>query len=614
VRLAVAAMGVVFGDIGTSPLYALKEIFHPALHVSPTPDGVLGALSLIFWSLLLVVTFKYVTLIMRADNHGEGGIMALASLASRTAHGARARWWLTTLAILGAALFYGDSVITPAISVLSAVEGLQVETHALAPYVAPIALLVLAGLFALQRAGTARVAALFGPIMCGWFLSLAALGLAGIAQAPQVLAAVSPLHAVRFMGRHGWIGLVVLGAVVLAVTGAEALYAGIGHLGRRSIRAAWYCGVLPALVLNYFGQGALLLARPEAVENPFYLLAPGFLLVPMVALATLATVIASQAVISGAFSVARQAIQLDYCPRMSIEYTSETTRGQIYVPVVNWCLFAGVVLLVLVFRTASNLASAYGFAVTGTMLIDTLLFLAVARGTWRWPLAGVAAAGAVLLAADVAFFAATSLKIVHGGWFPLALGAVLYTLFATWRRGRQQLRDRKLASAVPLEAVLDGLERDGPHRVPGTAVFFTETPAVAPRAMLHNLKHNKVLHERVVVVTLRVLDVPRVPFEECVAVERLRHGFYLASASFGFKDRMDIRAVVRGCRMSGLELDPMTTSFFVSREIVVVDRAAPMPVWRQRLFAAMTRLATSSDRFLQIPTNRVLELGAQGRL
>ncbi len=612
--LTVGAIGVVFGDIGTSPLYALKEIFNPAHHLEASPANVLGALSLIFWSLILMVMIKYVLLIMRADNHGEGGIMALVSLAQRATTNPRTKLTLTTLAILGVALFYGDSMITPAISVLSAVEGLEIFAPQLESFVVPITVGILTGLFYAQSRGTGKMGIYFGPITCLWFFALAVLGVWNILQAPSVLLALSPHYALTFLAHHGFIALVVLGAVVLAVTGGEALYADMGHFGRQAIRLGWFTVVLPALALNYFGQGALLLAHPETVVNPFFKMLPGWLLLPMVVLATAATIIASQAVISGAFSLTRQAIQLDYCPRMDISFTSEQTMGQIYIPFVNWFLYVAVVLLVLLFQSSSNLASAYGLAVTATMLIDSILFLVVARGVWRWPVATVAALGVILIPADVAFLTATSLKIMDGGWFPLLIGLGVYLLFSTWRRGRERLALQRRDDSIELEPILDALVADIPQRVPGTAVFFTGSPNVMPRSMLHNLKHNKVLHERVLLLTIRVLDVPHVPKEDRVSVEPMRHGFYRLTVKFGFKDNTNMPRVMRRCERFGLELDPMNTSYFLSRESIVTDRSGPIALWQQRLFAFMSRLATSSYRILNIPTNQVLELGAQVKL
>ncbi len=612
--MTVGAIGVVFGDIGTSPLYALKEIFNPAHNLQPSPANVLGALSLIFWSLILMVTIKYVLLIMRADNHGEGGIMALVSLAQRATENPRTKWILSSLAILGVALFYGDSMITPAISVLSAVEGLEVFAPQLETFVMPITLGILTGLFYMQSRGTGKMGVYFGPITIIWFVALALLGIWNIAQHPTVLEALSPHHALAFIAHHGFIALVVLGAVVLAVTGGEALYADMGHFGRKAIRLGWFSVVLPALMLNYLGQGALLLEHPDAVANPFYKMLPGWLLLPMVVLATAATIIASQAVISGAFSLTRQAIQLDYCPRMDISFTSEQTMGQIYIPFVNWFLYVAVVLLVLLFQSSSNLASAYGLAVTATMLIDSILFLVVARGIWKWPVASVSALGAILLTADIGFLTATSLKVFDGGWFPLLIGLGVYTLFSTWRRGRERLAKQRREDSVELEPILDALVADMPNRVPGTAVFFTGSPAIMPRSMLHNLKHNKVLHERVLLLTIRVRDVPHVSKDRRVYVEPMRHGFYRVTVNFGFKDNTNMPRVMRRCARFGLELDSMNTSYFLSRESIITERGAPMPMWQQRIFAFMSRLATSSYRILNIPTNQVLELGAQVKL
>src|SRR5687767_12117209 len=512
--LTLVALGVVFGDIGTSPLYAVKETFSAAHGIELTHENILAGLSLMFWALMIVVSLKYVVLIMRADNRGEGGIMALIALAQSAVRD-QPQWRLriALIGMFGAALFYGDAVLTPAISVLSAVEGLEIATRAFKPYVVPIAVGVLLALFAIQSRGTARVGRLFGPITMLWFVAIGAAGIHGIVQAPSVLAALNPLHALRFLTSHGFASFLVLGSVVLAVTGAEALYADMGHFGKRPVRIAWFSLVAPALVLNYFGQGALLMAQPEAVENPFYLLLPGWALYPMVALATAATVIASQAVISGAYSITKQAVQLGFLPRMTMVHTSAQEIGQIYIPSVNWLLCAVVVAAVIGFGSSSRLAGAYGVAVTGTMLVDTLLTFFVIRYAWRYPLWLCLFATGFFLVFDLAFFSATLLKIADGGWFPLVIGAAVFLVMTTWRRGRAKLLEHLQTSSVPLEPFLKSLFVDPPQRVPGTAVFLTATPEVTPHALLHSLKHYRALHERVVFLTVELRDVPWVPFE-----------------------------------------------------------------------------------------------------
>jgi len=539
--LTLLAFGVVFGDIGTSPLYAVKETFAPAHGIALTADNVLGGLSTIFWALMIVVSLKYVVLIMRADNRGEGGIMALRALATASVK-SRPEWRapLLVAGAVGAALFYGDAVLTPAISVLSAVEGLEVGTSALKPYVLPVAVGVLVALFLFQRWGTAAVGALFGPITVLWFLALAAAGVSGVAQNPSVLWALNPWHAYHFFTSHILASFVVLGSVVLAVTGAEALYADMGHFGRGPIRLAWFGLVLPALVLNYFGQGALLIAEPESIRNPFYLLVPEWALYPTVALATAATVIASQATISGAYSITKQAIQLGFLPRMNIVHTSAKIIGQVYIPAINWMLLAAVIGAVVGFGSSSELAAAYGVAVTATMLVDTLLTFFVIRYGWGYPLALCLAATGFFVVVDVSFFSATLLKIAEGGWFPLAIGAAIFTLMTTWRRGREILFGRLRASTVPLEPFLESLFRDAPQRVPGTAVFLTAAPEVVPHSLLHNLYHNKVLHERVVLMTVEVKDVPWVPPSERVAVEPLGSDCFRVTLHYGFLDRPDV--------------------------------------------------------------------------
>jgi KUP system potassium uptake protein len=613
--LTLLAFGVVFGDIGTSPLYAVKETFAPAHGIALTAENILGGLSTIFWSLMIVVSLKYVLLIMRADNRGEGGIMALLALASASVK-SRPDWHapLLVAGAVGAALFYGDAVLTPAISVLSAVEGLEVGTSALKPYVLPVAVGVLIALFLVQRRGTAVIGALFGPITVLWFLALAAAGVFGIAQNPQVLWALNPWHAYHFFTSHILVSFVVLGSVVLAVTGAEALYADMGHFGKGPIRLAWFGLVFPALVLNYFGQGALLLVEPEAVRNPFYLLVPAWALYPMVALATAATVIASQATISGAYSITKQAIQLGFLPRMHTVHTSAMTIGQVYIPAINWMLLASVLAAVIGFGSSSALASAYGVAVTATMLVDTLLTFFVIRYGWGYPLALCIAATGFFIIVDLAFFSATLLKIAEGGWFPLVIGAAIFTFMTTWRRGREILFGRMRASTVPLEPFLESLFREPPRRVPGTAVFLTATPEVVPHSLLHNLYHNKVLHERVVFLTVTVKDVPMVPPEERVSVLELGHECYQVSLAFGFMDRPDVwQALSELAAAKGLEFELMQTSFFLSRETVipVVGAEGGMALWRERIFATMARNAGSAVEYFNIPTNRVIELGTQ---
>ncbi len=610
--LTLAALGVVYGDIGTSPLYAVKETFNPAHGIPLNAESILGGLSAIFWALMVVVTLKYVMLVMRADNRGEGGIMALVALASSAVKG-NDRWRIPILmfGVFGASLFYGDAVLTPAISVLSAVEGLEVGTTAFKPYIVPISVGVLIALFLVQRKGTSVVGAWFGPICVLWFLSLGAIGFDGIARNPEVLAALNPAHALRFATQHGWASFIVLGAVLLAFTGAEALYADMGHFGKAPIRIAWFGLVFPALLLNYFGQGALLMTDPNAIGNPFYLAYPQWALFPMIVLATMATVIASQATISGAYSMTKQAIQLGFLPRMNILQTSEREIGQIYVPAVNWLLLAAVLAAVLGFGSSTKLASAYGVAVMGTMLTTTVLTFFVVRYGWGYPLALCLAATGLFLAVDLAFFGASLLKIHEGGWFPLAAGATILFVMLTWRQGRQILLGRLHAQSVPLEAFLESLLREPPHRVPGTAVFLTATPAATPNALLHNLKHNAVLHENVVFLTVEVLEVPWVPLEERVSVEPLGQNCWRAGVRFGFKDQMDVPRALRTSRARAFDLDPMQTSYFLSRETVIATPGEGMAQWRERIFAALARNAGSAADYFNLPANRVIELGTR---
>ncbi|MCB4361874.1 potassium transporter Kup [Quatrionicoccus australiensis] len=611
--LTLAALGIVYGDIGTSPLYSLKEVFGGAHHPVPiTPDNVLGILSLFFWSLIIVVTLKYVAFIMRANNKGEGGIIALMTLAMQK--GTPGSWQqklLVTLGLFGAALFYGDGVITPAISVLSAVEGLEIITPAFTPYILPITLIVLIGLFIFQRKGTASVGALFGPVMLIWFAVIAALGGAAIIENPAVLAAVNPLYAANFLLGNSVLGFFALGAVVLCITGAEALYADMGHFGARPIQYAWLGYVLPALVINYFGQGALLLADPAAVENPFYLLAPEWGRYPLVILATVATVIASQAVISGAFSITQQAMQLGYTPRLAIQHTSDREMGQIYLPAINWLLLISIILLVVEFGSSSKLAAAYGIAVTGTMLITNILAIAVAVRLWNWSPARAVLGALPFICIDLGFFLANSVKIPDGGWFPLVFGLAVFILLTTWKRGRELLGARLAADAMGLRPFLSSLSECDVERVPGTAVFMTPDPEAVPHAMLHSLKHYKVLHEQVVILSVKVFDIPFVPEVDRVEVHRLPNNFAQVVVQYGFKDEPDIPAALALTAEAGLSLDMMDTSFFLGRETLIPTLRSSMPYWRTLIFVAMFRNAGSATAFFKIPSNRVVELGSQ---
>lgn len=609
--LAVAAVGVVYGDIGTSPLYTLKEAFAGSHALPATPDNLLGVLSLVFWSMMLVVSAKYVLFILRADNRGEGGILALMALAHQGLRETSKMGWLVlALGVFGAGLFYGDSVITPAISVLSAVEGLEVLAPSLVRWVEPVTVIVLIVLFIVQRHGTARMGSVFGPLMLIWFVTLAFFGVKGIAADPQVLQALNPWHAVRFFQEQGRIAFIALGAVVLALTGAEALYADMGHFGKRPIRWAWFGFVLPALLLNYFGQGALMLSHPAAASNPFYLLMPGWALLPMIVLATVATVIASQAVISGAFSLTRSAIQLGLFPRSPVTHTSDEHAGQIYMPLVNWGLLLAVIAAVLGFRSSTNLAAAYGIAVTGTMVITTILALIVARRLWHWPRALVALVGTVFLITDVAFFAANALKIVHGGWFPLIIGGAVFVVMMTWRRGRELLIAQLERGGLGLHQFVAALAEHPPHRVEGTAVFLTAASEGVPQALLHNLKHNKVLHEANVILTVLTEEVPRVDKDKQVKIEPLGHGFYRMWLRYGFAEQPHIPAALAASGWHGFGLDPMQITYFVSNERVVASDRKGMATWRDQLFAFMSRNASPVTDFFRIPRNRVVELGA----
>jgi len=607
------ALGVVFGDIGTSPLYALRECFGGPHGVALTADNLLGVLSLICWSLLLVVSLKYLTFVLRADNDGEGGILALMALLRpvRPPEQGGQRRLILALGLFGAALLYGDGMITPAISVLSAVEGLEVATPVFRPYVLPVTVAVLIGLFAFQHRGTERVGSVFGPVVVLWLAVLAVLGVAQIASEPSVLVALSPHHAVGFFLRNGRAGFVVLAAVFLVVTGGEALYADMGHFGRRPIRAAWFGVALPCLLLNYFGQGALLLRQPDAVTSPFYHLAPRWALPPLIVLATAATIIASQAVISGAFSLSRQAVQLGYSPRLTIEHTSSDEIGQIYMPGVNWLLMVCTVLLVLAFGSSSDLAAAYGVAVTTTMVITTLLLFRVARERWKWGLAAAGAMTLLFLVVDLAFFGANILKVAHGGWFPLAVGAAIYTLMTTWRRGREILRGRIEAQAIPLRVVLADLKADPPRRVPGTAVYMVSTGDATPSAFVHNLAHNNVLHDQVIFLTVTTEDVPYVQHSERVEIDPIAPGFYAVEARYGFMQTPNVPHVLEYLGTHGIEIELEATTYFLGREVILSSEHPGMARWRERLFAVLSRNARRATAFFRIPPEQVFEVGTQ---
>jgi KUP system potassium uptake protein len=609
--LALGALGVVYGDIGTSPLYAIKEVFTNARHPVPiTADNVLGLLSLIFWSLMVVVSLKYVVLVLRADNRGEGGIMALMALALGDAKG-RVAGAMIMLGLCGAALFYGDSAITPAISVLSAIEGLEIATPAFKPFVIPITLLVLVGLFVFQRRGTARVGSLFGPVMLVWFTTLLLLGAAHIVQQPTVLKALHPSYAVQFAASDPLLAFFTLAAVFLVLTGAEALYADLGHFGPKPIRFAWFAVVLPALVINYFGQGALILRTPEAVQSPFYLMAPEWALYPLVLLSTAATVIASQAVISGAYSMTQQAMQFGYLPRLEVVHTSSSEIGQVYLPAINWTLLLVVAGLVLAFRSSSNLGAAYGFSVSGTMVITTFFAMMVACRRWKWSRWQTGAVFGTLLAVDLLFFAANGVKVVDGAWFPLAFGAAVFILLTTWKRGREALQDKIAAEAMRLPDLIAAIERAKPPTVLGTAVFMTARPTGAPLALLHNLKHNKVLHERVVLANVNVLAVPRLKDSERVAVRRLNERFYCVKIYFGFMERPDVPSALEWCAEQGLALQPAETSYFLGRETPSPTAGSKMAHWRSNLFAAIYGNSRSAADHFMLPLDRVVELRAR---
>ena len=616
--LTLAALGVVYGDIGTSPLYALRECFDKDHGVEPTRAHVMGILSLILWALILIVSIKYIVFVMRADNKGEGGILALMALAFPEARpgrtGARLCAFMVGMGLFGSALLYGDGMITPAVSVLGAVEGLDVATPKLGPYVVTISVVILVGLFSCQRAGTGTVGRVFGPIMLVWFFLISGLGIAGILKEPAVLGAINPIHGFRFLFHGGWVGFVVLGSVFLAVTGGEALYADMGHFGARPIRLAWFIVVLPSLMLNYFGQGALLIQHPEAAVNPFYKLAPTWSLYPLVGLATAAAVIASQALISGAFSLSMQAIQLGYLPRLQIDHTSAQERGQIYMPQVNWTLMVAAVALVIGFQTSSNLAAAYGIAVTLTMMATTVLFYFVTHRLWNWPLWQSIAVSGTALVIEGSFFGANALKILHGGWFPLLIGVILFTIMTTWKTGRRLLWNRIRDAALPVDQFLGSLDRREPMRVKGTAVYLAGNSDGTPIALLHNLKHNKVLHERVIFLTILVAEDPRVRREDRVQIEELRHGFWRIRARFGFMEEPNVMEVLRLCDGMGLQIKEQEVTFFLSRETIIAVKKSGMMLWRERLFALLSRNAQSATTFFRLPAGRVVELGMQVEL
>lgn len=616
--LTLAALGVVYGDIGTSPLYALRECFSPEYGLVASPGNVYGVLSLILWSLILIVSVKYIVFILRADNRGEGGILAmLALLLQRQTPRKKRRALLVALALFGAALLYGDGIITPAISVLSAMEGLTVVSEAFQYLVLPLTVVILIGLFLAQRVGTALVGKVFGPVTLLWFVTIAALGLAEILREPVILSAVNPVYAIRFLFTHGTAGFFVLGAVVLSVTGAEALYADMGHFGKKPIRLAWFGLVFPALVINYFGQGALILRDPLAADNPFYLLAPRVLLYPLIALATMATIVASQAMISGAFSLTQQCIQLGFSPRMTIKHTSAREFGQIYIPEVNNALMVGCLVMVLGFGSSEALGAAYGIAVTGTFVITTTLFTVITVARWNWPLWKGLLFFAFFFVIDAGLFGASLLKVMHGGWVPLAVAGVLFTMMTTWKRGRDILRERLADISLPMDTFLDDIGQRARTRVPGTAVFMTPESQGVPVVLLHHLKHNKVLHETVIVLSIQTADVPEVPRAERVKIEALGQGFFRVIAHYGFMESADVKEVLQKCRDFGIAARPLDTSYFLGREQLIPRRGPwkkhglSMNIVRKKLFTFMSRNARSATEYFQLPPNRVVELGTQ---
>ena len=610
--LTLGAIGVVYGDIGTSPLYTMKEVFAPAHGIAVTPANVVGVVSLILWCLIIVISLKYVTLVLRADNRGEGGIMALTALALKSVSSHSHFYYpVMLLGMVGAGLFFGDGIITPAITVLSSIEGIEVATPAFKPYVIPVALAVITGLYLVQSRGTGGIGKWFGPIVTVWFAVLATMGVINIVENPEILAAFNPVHAFQFLLSNRWFAFVALGAVVLALTGAEALYADMGHFGRKPVRLAWFLVVFPALALNYLGQGAMLLTNPAAASNPFFNQLGAWSIYPLVALSTVAAVVASQATISGAFSVAQQAISLGFLPRMRILHTSSHERGQIYIPLVNWVQYAAVVFAVIAFGSSTNLASAYGIAATATMLTTTLLTFFVVKYGWNYN--GFIAVGATtfFLLIDVTLFASTSLKIVSGGWFPLVISLVMVTIMLTWRKGRELVFENLKAHLIPLADFLTGLFASPPVRVAGTAIFFRAEGDGVPHAMLHNLLHNKVLHERVIFLTVFSTDIPAVAPVDRVRVEQLEHNCYQVNLYYGFTDTRDVPADLVLCEEQGLVLETMETSYFIARQTVISTPGSGMVMWREGLYVAMARNARDAADYFKLPVNRVIELGTQ---
>lgn len=611
--LAFGALGVVFGDIGTSPLYALRECFAVEHNIPLVPENIIGVLSLTFWTIMIAICFKYMAVVMKADNKGEGGILSLMALASSSEtkeHPIR-KIMIVVLGLFGAALLYGDGVITPAISVLSAVEGLYFLTPAFEPYVIPLTIFILNAFFLMQRFGTGKIGVVFGPILLIWFSVLGVLGVHGITENPAVLEAINPVHAVEFFMRHGFHGFVVLGSVVLAITGGEALYADMGHFGRQPIRLAWFLVALPALVLNYFGQGAMLLTNPDGISNPFYMLAPKWALAPLVILATMATVIASQALVSGIFSLTRQAVQLGFCPRLSTIHTSSREIGQIYVPFVNWALFAGVIWLVLTFKSSSNLAAAYGIAVTGTMVITTILAYEVAVRRWNWGLARAGIVFGLLLIFDLAFFGANIMKIAHGGWVPVVMAFVIYLLMVTWHKGRKILYARLKERSVSIEEFCKMILRTPPLRVTGTAIYMAGDPSGIPVPLLHNLKHNKVLHERVAILTIQTKDEPFVPKKERVTIQEIIPNLYRIIVYYGFMETPKMKHILEACRQRDIHFNVSETTFVLGRETILPSTMPGMSLWREKIFAIMSKNAQRPTAFFKIPPNQVIEVGIQ---
>lgn len=610
--LTLATIGVVYGDIGTSPLYAMKEVFSLDHGIPLNEPNLFGVVSLIVWGLIMIVSLKYVTLVLRADNRGEGGIMALVALAlSSVSSKSRLYYPLTLVGLIGASLFYGDGIITPAISVLSAMEGLEVATPRFKPYVVPLTVAVLVALYALQRKGTAGIGKWFGPIILVWFIALGGMGIVNILETPQILGAFNPFYALSFMVNHPALAFIALGSIVLAFTGAETLYADMGHFGKKPLRTAWFFIVFPALALNYLGQGGLLLSNPSAVDNPFYQQLGAWSIYPLVVLSTMATIIASQATIAGTFSVTQQAIALGFLPRMEVCYTSDREKGQIYIPLVNWLQLTVVVLAVIGFGSSSNLAAAYGIAVTAIMLMTTILTFFVIRYGWGYNLWLCIAATGFFFLIDIVLFSANTLKIVHGGWFPIAIASVMMLIMLTWRDGRHLVFENLQRHLIPLQAFLESLLANPPQRVEGTAIFFRPEGDGVPHAMLHNLLHNKVLHERTVFLTVHNADIPKVPPDERVRVEELQHECYQVDIHYGFKDERDIPLALEMCKAHGLEFDPMETSYFISRQHVIPKVGGGMAMWRETLFATMSQNARDAADYYRVPSNRVIELGSQ---